>query len=88
MKKYRYWGDRYRVLELLTKDAISTTGIKTFNFSTEWGVGFSNGKTGNDRRRTAVRFFDKTKQEPPEFITQEEIDKHRDVLKERGFLHE
>jgi len=85
-KKYRYWEDREEIANQLRKDAIEATGIKTFDFSTQWGICFSNGKEGDKRRRTATRFFDIRKHEPPEFVYQGEIDKYRKVLKKQGFL--
>ena len=85
-KKYRYWEDREEISAKLIKDAINVTGIKTFNHSMQWGIGFSNGKEGAHRIRRAVRFFDIEKNQPPEFVYQSEIDKYRDILKEQGFL--
>jgi len=85
-KKYRYWEDREEIANQLMKDAIDVTGIKADDYSTQWGIGFSNGKEGAHRIRRAVRFFDIVKNEPPEFVYQSKIDKYRDILKEQGFL--
>jgi len=84
-KKYRYWKDKKEIANQLMKDAIKAE-MKTFDFYTQWGLGFSNGKEGVHKIRRGVRFFDIEKQEPPEFVYQSEIDKYRDILKEQGFL--
>ena len=85
-KRYRYWEDREEIANQLRRDAIDASEIKTFDFYTQWGIAFSNGEKGDKRNRTATRFFDDKKHEPPEFVYQSEIDRYRDSLKKQGFL--